>query len=179
MNEELFILWFYMVGFVIIWFKIIVFFENTLNIDFIFKVGSLNAVGVEPEFLIQDGISLVSSLHVFINFRNWHDEVYVEVVDHVHQESQSNNEASVLEIGQLNVHGSEFHAPTDIWILGRWRLEAERVPICWLQVFEMACQVAVINLIFQEFALIGRNGVSREQSGNMLGKSIINLGFIL
>ena len=50
-------------------------------------------IGLEPEFLAQKGVSIVSSFHVLIDLRNRHDKVQVEVVDHVVDHAQKNNKS--------------------------------------------------------------------------------------
>ena len=64
-------------------------------------------------------------IHIFINLAYWHNEVDIEVIDDVDYEAEGNDEARVLEICQLDVHGAELYAPPD-WRVLRWRrLEPE------------------------------------------------------
>lgn len=71
----------------------------------------------------------MSSLHVFIGHCNRDDEIYVKVVDHISDKSEGNDQAGVLKISQLDVHGPELNSPTDVGVLGWWWLESKRVPV--------------------------------------------------
>lgn len=55
----------------------------------------------------------MSPVHVLVDHGHWHDEIDVIVIDHVDQETQCHDEASVLEVCQLYVHGSELDAPSN------------------------------------------------------------------
>ena len=73
----------------------------------------MDAVNIEPKLLVQDAISLVRPVHVLVDHAYGHDEVNIEVVDHIHDHAQRNNQARVFEVGQLDVHRSKLHSPAD------------------------------------------------------------------
>lgn len=54
------------------------------------------------------------SLHVIISHRDRDDEVDVKVIDHIGNQTKSDNQACVLKIGQLDIHRSKFNSPTNI-----------------------------------------------------------------
>ena len=81
----------------------------------VFKI--LEAVDLEPELLIQNGISEVSSFHVLVRHGDWNDEINVEMVNDVCDQTEENYKAGVFEIGKLDVHCSKFNSPPDIRIL--------------------------------------------------------------
>jgi len=101
------------------------------------------------------------------------------MIDNVDDEAQGDNKACVLEVCELNVHRAEFNSPSDIRILSwRW-FESERVPICGLQVFKMACQVIVIDLVIHELTLVCWNRVSPKELSNVLRHPVVSAGFVL
>lgn len=53
-------------------------------------------------------------VHVIIDHAYGQDEVDVKVIDEVDDEAQSHDEACVLEVGQLDVHCSEFNTPSNV-----------------------------------------------------------------
>lgn len=118
-------------------------------------------------------------IHIFIHLGYWHNEVDIKVIDYVDDQTEGNNEARVLEISQLDVHRAELHAPPDRRVL-RWRrLEPERIPVGWLQVFEMARQVIVIDLVVHELAFVSGHRVSPKQSCNVLRHPVVETSFVL
>jgi hypothetical protein len=62
------------------------------------KVSTPLVVSLYPELLVEDSIPKMSALHVLIRLRDRDDEVDVEVVDDVCNESQKNYQASIFEI---------------------------------------------------------------------------------
>ena len=54
------------------------------------------------------------SVHVLIDHAYGHDEVDVKVINDVDDEAQGHDEARVLEVGQLDVHCSEFNTPSNV-----------------------------------------------------------------
>jgi len=88
-------------------------FQNLLDINVGFEVARTDAIGSKPEFLIEDCISLVSSVHVLVDHGHRHDEVDVKMVDDVDEQAKGDDETRVFEVCQLNVHGSELNAPSD------------------------------------------------------------------
>ena len=121
-----------------------------------------DAVGFEPEFLVKKRISVVSSLHVGICFRNWDNEINIEMVNDVDNQSKHNNKASVFKVSKLDIHCSKFNSPSDLGIVRRWRLESERIPVCRLKVLEVGDKVIVIDLLLNEFSLIRWDRVPHE-----------------
>lgn len=59
----------------------------------------------------------MSSIHVLISHGNWHDEVNIEVVDHIDNETHHHNQACVLKVSDLDIHSSKFYAPSNFRIL--------------------------------------------------------------
>ena len=86
-------------------------------------------VSVEPELLLKDSVSKVSSLHVLVLQGNGQNQVQVEVVNYVSQKSDCDDEAHVLEVCHLDVHGPELNPPSDLGVLGWRRLEPHGVPV--------------------------------------------------
>lgn len=118
-------------------------------------------------------------LHVLVDLRDRDDEVDVEVVDDVDDETEGHDKARVLEVRQLNVHGPELYSPPDIRIMRWWWLETKGVPIGRLQIFKMTGEVLVIYLILDELALVGRDRIPSEQSGHMVCQPIIDVNLFL
>ena len=54
-----------------------------MYINILLKVRFLNAVCFEPEFLVEDSVPLVGSLHILINFGDWHYEVNIKMIDYI------------------------------------------------------------------------------------------------
>jgi len=171
-DVELLVLWFrFVLSFW--WFGIIGLLKCVCGIS----LNIADAVCIEPEFLWNCGISEMSSVHVFIWLCNWDKEIYIEMVDHIGDETHHYNETGVLEISDLDIHGSELDPPSDVGSLSwRW-FESHWVPICRLNIFKVACDLVIINLIFHEFTLVCWYWVSDEELGNMLCKSLINSVF--
>jgi len=100
---------FFVTGFFIIFFlKIILGFISLSEVRF------LDTVSVEPEFLIENSISVVGSLHVFIGEGDWDDEVNIIVVDNVDNQADGYDEASVFKVCKLNVHCTELNSPSNL-----------------------------------------------------------------
>jgi hypothetical protein len=88
-----------------------------------------NAVCLKPELLVDNCVSKMSSLHVVISHSDRDDEIYVEVVNNIRDQTKGNDQAGVLKVSQLDVHGPELNSPTDVGVLGWWWLESKRVPV--------------------------------------------------
>ena len=56
----------------------------------------------------------MSALHVLVDEGDRQDEVQVEGVDNVSDHADTHRKCRIFEICQLNVHGSELHAPANI-----------------------------------------------------------------
>lgn len=93
------------------------------------------------------------------------------MVANVGEHAKKNNETGVLKICELDVHCSELYTPTDLRVLAGWRLESHAVPICRLDVFKVRYEVVIVDLGFNEFALVSRYGIPGEDPCNMLGQS--------
>jgi hypothetical protein len=65
------------------------------------------------ELLGPERIAMLSPLHVLIDLGNRHIEVEIQAQDRPREKNDEHREGSVLEIGHLNLHGSEFYSPTD------------------------------------------------------------------
>jgi hypothetical protein len=135
---------------------------------------SLDAVEFDPELLVEDGISLVGSLHVLIGKADWDNEVDVEVVHNIDHQSQQHNQTRVLEVSKLDVHGPELHSPPDLGVVGGRRLEPERVPVGGLQVLEVHDVIVVINLLLHVFSLIGRHWIADEKSRHVFCHALVH-----
>mmetsp|Transcript_80836 Transcript_80836/g.262107 ORF Transcript_80836/g.262107 Transcript_80836/m.262107 type:complete len:233 (-) Transcript_80836:1316-2014(-) len=91
-----------------------------------------NNVLAEPEFTCIHGVDLVGPPHVLVHLRQRHQELQVEDEEHSRNKDNKRCERGVLEVGQLNLHGTELCAPTDVRaaLRLRWRwLPAHRLPI--------------------------------------------------
>lgn len=89
----------------------------------------LDTIDVNPELVVQYSVSEVGSLHILVGKTDGDDEVDVEMVDHVHQKTHEHDQAGVLEVGELDVHGPELDSPPDVRSLGGRRLEPHGVPV--------------------------------------------------
>ena len=56
---------------------------------------------------------------------DWDDKIYVKMVDYIGDEAQGHDQAGVLKICELDVHGSELNPPSDVGVLRWWRLEPQ------------------------------------------------------
>ena len=56
----------------------------------------------------------MSTLHVLVDEGDRQDEVQVEGVYQVGDHAEAHRQCRILEICQLDVHGSELHAPANI-----------------------------------------------------------------
>jgi len=73
----------------------------------------LDTISIEPEFLIENSISVVRSFHIFISEGYWDDEINIIVIDYVDNQAHGYNEASVFKVSKLNVHCSELNSPSN------------------------------------------------------------------
>lgn len=121
----------------------------------------------------------MSSLHVFINKSDGHDEVNVEMIDDIYDEAHHDDQTGVFEVCHLDVHGSELYSPANFGSLRRWGLESEGVPVGGLDIFKVAYKVVIIKLFLNEFTFISRHRVSNKQPCNVFSKSIINIRVLL
>ena len=80
-------------------------------------------------------------LHVLVDQRDGQDVVQVEGVDHVSNHADANSQRCVLEISQLDVHGSKLHSPADVRIFRGWIFKPEGVPVRRLKVFKVRVTV--------------------------------------
>lgn len=76
-------------------------------------LASRQNIHFEPELLFRGSVNQVSSLHVFINLRDWHQEVQVEMVHNIVDHSKEDDECCVFEVCQLDVHRSELDSPAN------------------------------------------------------------------
>ena len=106
----------------------------------------------------------ISSFCIGICFSNWDNEINIKMVNDIDNQTEHNNETSVFKVSKLDIHCSKFNSPSDLGILGRWRLESERIPVCRLNVLEVGHKVVVIDLFLDEFSLVRRHRVPHEQS---------------
>src|SRR5271156_2750530 len=83
------------------------------------------------------------SPHAFLNFRNRHIKVQSKGKYDTSHKNNEDCKGSILEICDLDFHGSEFNAPAYVGTRWRW-LETHVLPICTLQVFEMVRVDSVI-----------------------------------
>ena len=75
-------------------------------------------------------------LYVFIRLWDRNIEVQIKGEDCTRNEHHEDGESCILEVCNLDFHGSELDAPADV--VSRWRrLEADMLPICGLEVFEV------------------------------------------
>jgi len=74
--------------------------------------------------------------HVFGHANYWDVEVQVKGEDGAGDEDDEYGEGRIFEVSDLDLHGPEFDAPTDV-VIGRGWLEAHVLPICGLEIFEM------------------------------------------
>ena len=121
-----------------------------------------NAVGIKPELLSDGGISEVSSFHVDVGHGDWNDKVDIKVVDHICNETHEDDEASVLEVSDLNIHSSEFNSPPYVRFLVWWWLESQGVPVGGLEVLKMHSDVVVVDMLFHELTFVSRDWISGE-----------------
>jgi hypothetical protein len=56
----------------------------------------------------------MSSFHIFIRESDGHNEIDVKLVDHVCDQAQGHDEASIFKICQLYIHRSKFYSPPDL-----------------------------------------------------------------
>ena len=105
-------------------------------------------------------------LHVLVRFRDRDVEVKIEGKDGTRDQHDEDGESGVLEVRDLDFHGSELNAPANI--ASSWRrLEADVLPVCRLQVLEMVGFSKV-----QLFEIFGEDddGVPDEEVGKVSGE---------
>lgn len=90
----------------------------------------------------------MGSLHVLISKGDWDDEVNIIVVDNIDNQANGYYEASIFEVCELNIQGTELNSPSNLWLLTRWRFESQRIPIGRLKVFKVTNKVSIIDLFF-------------------------------
>jgi len=82
---------------------------------FSFKVIiSSDTISLNPEFVFENGISIMSSIHVLVTFGNRDNEINIEMVDDIDNEAESHSIGGVLEIGKLDIHCSKFNSPSNL-----------------------------------------------------------------
>lgn len=123
-NVELLIFRYWNLFLILMRFEIVKLFQSGLKVSCSWKICLLDAICIEPELLIQYRISLVRSFHVLIDLGNRHNKVDVEVVDHIDDEAEGDDEACVFEVCKLDVHSAELNAPSNIWSLWWWWFES-------------------------------------------------------
>lgn len=80
----------------------------------------------------------MSGLHVLVGFGDGDVEVQIETENSPCDEHHKYGKRSVFEIGDLDFHRSEFNPPANVGFC--WRgFEADVLPVCGLQVFEVVC----------------------------------------
>lgn len=90
-------------------------------------------VGTEPEAFVQDGITVVRLVHVVVDLGEGDVEVQIVLEDDAVEKNEKDSKRSILELGQLDIHRPELHAPADVGV-GRGRLEPHCLPVGRLNV---------------------------------------------
>jgi len=134
--------------FFLTWLFVIHLLEVILGFLSLFHGRFFHAVCIEPELLIKNSISVVRSLHVLISKGDWDNEINVIVVDNIDNQANGYYEASIFEVCELNIQGTELNSPSNLWLLRRWRFESQRIPVCRLKVFKVTNKVSIIDLFF-------------------------------
>lgn len=88
-------------------------------------------VFAEVEFRVQHGVARVRDFHVLGDARDGDVEVQIEGEDGSRDEHHEYAECRVLEIGYLDLHGSELHPPSDVDV-GWGRFKAHVLPVSGL-----------------------------------------------
>lgn len=126
---------------------------------------------------------MLSSLHVLVDLGNRHIKVEVQAQDRSREENHENREGSVLEIGHLYLHRSEFYSPTNRGT-DRRRFEPHGLPIRRLYILEGTASAPEFTFGFMRaphfevihavlvilFLQLGKNdeGIASEQMRNVL-----------
>ena len=127
-------------------------------------------VFAEVEAFRVDCVAAVGGLHVLRGARDRDVEVEIEAEDRAGDEHHEYAEGCVFEIGHLDLHGAELDAPADV-VVGRWRLEADVLPVRALEVLEVVCFVEVEFLeVFGE----DYDGIANEEVREVRGELLIH-----
>jgi hypothetical protein len=78
----------------------------------IFKV--IQTICFEPEFLVKERITVMSPRHVLICHRDRDNEIDIEMVYHIGDQTHRYNETGVFKVGKLDIHCSKFNSPSDL-----------------------------------------------------------------
>ena len=106
------------------------------------------------------------SPHAFLDFTDRNIEIETEGEDYSSDEDDEDCEGGVFEIGDLDLHGTEFDAPADVGAWWGW-FKTHVLPICRLEVFEM---VAVYRVILIDCFIEDDEGSSNKEMRNMVGQ---------
>jgi len=102
-------------------------------------------------------------LHILISLRNRDVEIQIEGQDSTCDEHYEDGKGCVLEVCDLDFHGSKLDTPADV--VSSWgRLETDVLPVCGLQVLEVVGFGEV-----QLFEIFGEDddGVADEEMGEV------------
>lgn len=102
-------------------------------------------------------------LHVLVCFGDGDVEVEVEAEDGASDEDDEDGEGGVFEVCDLDFHGSEFDPPAYV-IVWWWRLEADVLPVCGLEVFEMVglSEIELLEVFGEDY-----DGIADEKMSEM------------
>ena len=109
-------------------------------------------------------------LHVFGRARNRNVEIEIKAKDSASDKYDEDRECGIFEIGYLDFHRSELDTPADVIVGWRW-LEADVLPVCGLQIFEV---VGFAEVEFFEVFCENDNRVADEEMGEMRGEEVVH-----
>ena len=87
-----------------------------------------SAVG-EPEFLLEESVPLLSTLHVLVHFG--HGDIKLQVVEQngTAEKPCEHGERRILKLGEHDFHGSELDSPRLDRTSDGWGLPANALPV--------------------------------------------------
>lgn len=95
--------------------------------------GENEVTPAEVELFTINGVPLDGVAHVLLHLRDGNEEVEFESEYGACEQDNKGCEGGILEVGQLQLHWAELHAPTNVRVRRR-RLESHRLPIRRLDV---------------------------------------------
>mmetsp|Transcript_27173 Transcript_27173/g.72100 ORF Transcript_27173/g.72100 Transcript_27173/m.72100 type:complete len:467 (+) Transcript_27173:642-2042(+) len=136
-------------------------------------------IGTEPESLGCASLAALRNLHIPLDLRHGNVQVELGFKDRAGQEHDKGREGSVLKVGDLDLHASELHPPTNVALIRaaqgtlvrRWRLPTQCLPIGALQIFPMVDVMLVVKV---ETIAEEHQRVTREQVSDVPGERLIH-----
>lgn len=102
-------------------------------------------------------------------------QVQIEGKYDARQEHSKDRVRCILKVGQRDLHWSELGAPSNAFLLGRWCLESDGVPIGGLDVLKVIC----VNIIVQLYSFLETDHwVTDEQVSNVLAEQFVQSLFL-